>query len=418
MAIGPTIENLRKKRDEEAALVAQIQALRPYDTLTQGPEATVTQSITDFLTPIYEQVTGLSPRSSRYGAENISGLMDFLPVVGGGISAAQAGRDFDQGNYGSAALNAGFSLLDMIPAVAALRGGIKPAIAAIPSDARRLGQNVRGFLANESGSVPLPFSSSLPPPRNEAEAIAKEILEQRATGNVDAVTESMMDAADPQYMYAYTPLAMDEASRLARAREIGFGRDRYHGNNAEVSGFRGSVFSSDNPTVASTYNRGMLDAQIYPIMVRGGPMGDVTVEGAGSNWNQLSPKMVDDIAVARTSALYPDEITGKLSTRGIERAAKFEGRSGVTFKDISDLGPGFNSQQFKGLGYTPEQEAAMRQQYLTNLSKPSEVDVRLYPNLVRSRFARFDPMFAHLRNLSAGVAPFGLLALQPNEEQY
>lgn len=128
MAIGPTIENLRRKRAEEAALVAQIQALRPYDTLTQGPEATVTQSITDFLTPIYEQVTGLSPRSSRYEAEKLSGLMDFLPVVGGAISAAQAKRDFDQGNYGSAALNAGFSLLDMIPAVAAVRRGGKAAV--------------------------------------------------------------------------------------------------------------------------------------------------------------------------------------------------------------------------------------------------------------------------------------------------
>lgn len=157
MAIGPTIENLRKKRAEEAALVAKIRELRPNDTLTQGPPDTVTDSITNFLAPIYEQITGLSPRSSRYEAEKLSGLMDFLPVVGGGISAAQAGRDFDQGNYGSAALNAGFSLLDMIPAVAAVRGGIKPAITAIPEDARRLGQNVRQFLTDESGALPLTF---------------------------------------------------------------------------------------------------------------------------------------------------------------------------------------------------------------------------------------------------------------------
>lgn len=279
----------------------------------------------------------------------------------------------------------------------------------------------RSFAGPRTASVDetgaLRFSNALPEPRNEAEAIAKTILELRATGNVDAVTERMMDAADPQYMYAYTPLPMDEASRMARAREIGYGKDRYHGNNADVAGFRGSVFSSDNPTVASTYNRGMLDAQIYPIMTREGPMGSVTVEGAGSNWNQFEPEMIGDIAVARGSALYPNEVTGKLSTRNIEKAAKFEGKSGVTFKDIKDLGPGFNSQQFKNLGYTPEQEAAMRQQYLTELSKPSEVDVRLSPNLVRSRFARFDPMFSHLRNLSAGVAPFGLLAMPSNKEQ-
>ena len=311
----------------------------------------------------------------------------------------------------------------VVPMAASARAGVPTATAVMEGllggspTTQAANDAARRFLSNESGSVPLPFSSSLPTPRNEAEAIAKEILELRATGNVDAVTERMMDAADPQYMYAYTPLAMDEASRLARAREMGFGKTRYHGNNADVAGFIGNVFTSDNPTVASTYNRGMLDAQIYPIMVRAGRMGNVTVEGAGSNWDQLAPEMIDDIAVARESALYPNEITGKLSTRGIERTSALEGRSGVTFKDITDLGPGFNSQQFKGLGYTPEQEAVMRQQYLSELSKPSEVDVRLSPNLVRSRFARFDPMFAHFRNLSAGVVPFGLLAMPSNEEQ-
>ena len=46
------------------------------------------------------------------------------------------------------------------------------------------------------------------------------------------------------------------------------------------------------------------------------------------------------------------------------------------------------------------------------------------PNLVRSEFARFDPEFRHLKNLSAavGIAPAGLLTLQEvqkraNEEQ-
>lgn len=466
MAIGPTIENLRRKRADEAALLEMLYSLptptggvevntpaerrqlaerglrggEPYSDgrmdygrrrPNQGTIDVMPQQPAEFYArEVSRDILGPRATNDLFGYPQGTGTMVGDMLAGGGLlglvgakaplTAWDAGTAAAQGNYGDAALKSAFSLLEGagLGELATGARGIKAVASEFPEAAQEVGQRVRGFLTDESGSVPLPFSSSLPTPRNEAEAIAKEILEQRATGNVDAVTESMMDAADPQYMYDYTPLAMDEASRLARAREIGFGNNRYHGNNSEVSGFSGSVFSSDSPTVASTYNRGMLDAQIYPIMVRGGPMGDVTVEGAGSNWNQLSPKMVDDIAVARTSALYPDEITGKLSTRGIERAAKFEGRSGVTFKDISDLGPGFNSQQFKRLGYTPEQEAAMRQQYLTDLSKPSEVDVRLYPNLVRSRFARFDPMFAHLRNLSAGIAPFGLLALQPNEEQY
>jgi hypothetical protein len=47
------------------------------------------------------------------------------------------------------------------------------------------------------------------------------------------------------------------------------------------------------------------------------------------------------------------------------------------------------------------------------------------PKNIRSRFARFDPEFKHLSNISAGVAaaPLGLLALQEdrkraNEERY
>lgn len=37
---------------------------------------------------------------------------------------------------------------------------------------------------------------------------------------------------------------------------------------------------------------------------------------------------------------------------------------------------------------------------------------------IRSRFARFDPRLAHLRNLSAGVGGLGIaLGLQPSEEQ-
>jgi hypothetical protein len=45
----------------------------------------------------------------------------------------------------------------------------------------------------------------------------------------------------------------------------------------------------------------------------------------------------------------------------------------------------------------------LQRQYMEDLSKPSNVDVRLSPNLVRSEFARFDPEFRNLRNLSASI---------------
>jgi hypothetical protein len=240
---------------------------------------------------------------------------------------------------------------------------------------------------------------ALPSVRNAAEDMARWILELRAAGKADEVTEAMMAAADDSYMYANTPLDMSQEARMARADEM-FPREGFHGTNADIDAFQGTVFSTDNPTIASTYARGgMTDAQIYPLRL-GSKLGDTVVEGGGANWNQLNISDVKDPEVAS----WLDWAEGqKVSTREIERAAMYEDRSGVQFKDINDIGPGFNSNQFKNLGYTKEQELAFKQQYMEDLSKPSNIDVRLSPNLVRSKFARFDPEFSNLRNLSASI---------------
>jgi hypothetical protein len=239
---------------------------------------------------------------------------------------------------------------------------------------------------------------ALPSVRNAAEDMARWILELRAAGKADEVTEAMMAAADDSYMYANTPLDMSQEARMARADEM-FPREGFHGTNADIKGFQGNVFSTDNPTLASTYARGSADAQIYPLRL-GSKLGDTVVEGGGANWSKLDIGDVKDPAVAE----WLDWAKGqKISTREIEQAASREGRSGVQFKDINDTGPGFNSNQFKNLGYTKEQERALQRQYMEDLSKPSNVDVRLSPNLVRSQFARFDPEFRNLRNLSASI---------------
>ena len=247
---------------------------------------------------------------------------------------------------------------------------------------------------------------ALPTANTAAEDMARKILELRAAGKADEVTEAMMSAADDPYMYANTPLDMSKASRDGRADEM-FPMEGFHGSNADINAFQGNVFSTDNPTLASTYARGSADAQIYPLRL-GSKLGDTVVEGGGANWSQLNISDVKDPAVAD----WLDWAEGqKISTREIEQAASREGRSGVQFKDINDIGSGFNSGQFKNLGYTPAEEEALRLQYLQELSKPSNVDVRLSPNLVRSRFARFDPEFRNLANLSAGFAAIGFSGL-------
>lgn len=100
-----------------------------YEAETQpmlmAREPSVVESLTDWMTPAVESLTGLSPRSSTALASKAAGLLDMLPVVGGGVSAAQAGRDISSGNYGDAAMNMGFALADLVPAAAAARRGIK-----------------------------------------------------------------------------------------------------------------------------------------------------------------------------------------------------------------------------------------------------------------------------------------------------
>jgi hypothetical protein len=249
-------------------------------------------------------------------------------------------------------------------------------------------------------------------PRSASEAMARDILDLRAAGRADEVTEEMMTAADPQYMFANTPLPMDEASRAARADEM-FPRAGFHGTNADIDTFQGSVYSSDNPTLAGTYARGITDAQVYPLRL-GSTQGDEVLDGRGRYWNTFQ----DDNVYADAPSIYDDvnfsanrSPPGMASTREIEKAASIAGRSGVQFKNIFDLGPGFGDRPFSNVGYSPEQANALNMQYIQELSAPSNVDVRLDPSLVRSRFARFDPAFKHLRNLSAGFGGLGLLGL-------
>lgn len=332
-----------------------------------------------------------------------------------------------------AASTAGTGLFDYDPNTTRVFAGPRAATADLEAleRAKRLAAakadpaQTRGFLADESGSLPLPFSSPLPKPRNEAEAIAKEILELRATGNVDAVTDSMMDAADPQYMYAHTPLPMDEASRLARAREMG-AVEEYHGTTTGSdmrypspyygSGSRKGIgfVTSSSPYVSSSYAAPDFGGAVFPMLNRPPEGGFAVVDTSGDLWSNIpsDARVVLPSGRETTVASYasvPDEHTGGYRTDYISRGAAIEGDGGVKFENIIDRGI-----------HTPrvKDDPSVALEFQREASKPSSVMFRHDTRGMRSKFARFDPMFAHLRSLSAGVAPFGLLAFQPNEEQY
>lgn len=94
-------------------------------------EPTTVDWLAGKMTPAMQGFRGMFPgvatdeRSAYQDAQKVAGLLDFVPFIGAGISADQARRDVGQGNYGSAALNSGFALLDMVPGLGKAAKAVK-----------------------------------------------------------------------------------------------------------------------------------------------------------------------------------------------------------------------------------------------------------------------------------------------------
>ena len=72
-----------------------------------------------------------------------------------------------------------------------------------------------------------------------------------------------------------TSLPMDKASRMERARRMGFGEEvLYHGTGADIDKFKGITWSSEEPLLANKYaaTRGSMggDDVVYPIRIKPG----------------------------------------------------------------------------------------------------------------------------------------------------
>lgn len=204
--------------------------------------------------------------------------------------------------------------------------------------------------------------------RYTPEGKAQTVLDMLADGRAGEVTDEMLDLGDPtlnarlnEYLFNNYDLPMDEASRMARAREMGFDTDAplYHGGNPDILGLDQSeygvwgsgVYTARNPDGAAKYAVG---GSTYPLSAR-----------------------------TTTSATEKD----------------FSEELAKIYKD-----KGF-------IGYGPQSKATTEALTARGYGSIADDDVvnTFDPRNIRSRFARFDPRLAHLRNLSAGVGGLGLL---------
>lgn len=251
---------------------------------------------------------------------------------------------------------------------------------------------VRMMLNPDQINVPK-YAQTLPAPRNEAEAMARDILDLRAAGRASEVTDDMMAKADPQYMFNNTPLPMDVASRMARAEEMGADplAGFYHG----------------------TAEGGFVDTT------------DITAfdpARVGDRWN------ADDRGFSITSSVRDANYYARPSDPGYgpdgARNDNLRGGAVYPLEDLSQK-PYYIKpmDQYQGTIGAWDDRAADTYEKMDAAGADSariysdgvEMRVVMDPTNLRSRFARFDPEFRHLRNLSAGIGGLGLLGYVGNQ---
>ena len=236
-------------------------------------------------------------------------------------------------------------------------------------------------MANASKSAGLLTTAA-----SEAQDMAKRILELRAEGRASEVTDEMMAQADPQYMFANTPLPMDEASRMARAVAAEFGGDGLHGTH--LGSFREmfDAFDKEKGLSSETY--------IAPNTQEGV---ELISQFNSADTGASMPVM------HRENLLDTSGMSGAAIPREKKQAWNILGKTG----DYSGLPHWSNFKAISSARDAGYDGIKLEERDWVNSTAIFE------PRNIRSRFARFDPEFAHLSNLSAANAsPIGGLLAQ------
>ena len=224
---------------------------------------------------------------------------------------------------------------------------------------------------------------------------------------------------------------MDPASRMARAREMGFDTEAptYRGINGqynqEVAKNRYYQMFTDNPREAAEYGSNVIDAYL-----RRGK--NLSVDAGGRNFNAVPTSGLPQDFSALGEFVRTDQIAHKARDLGFDS---------VTFNNVFDNAtdvPGYAPKPNKrpsaisddellaelGVTFTPDELAAMAKTPMPEIPQtiqpweraPASVDVIFDPSNIRSVNAAFDPAKKDSANLLAGKV-YGVPQYQKEEEK-
>jgi hypothetical protein len=293
----------------------------------------------------------------------------------------------------------------------------------------------RRFAADESGALTLGRA-------DPAADRGAEVMQMLRSGRASEVTEDMLDLGDPvlnarlnDYLFRNYDLPMDEASRMARAGDT----DAFHATRSAENfsqfrpGARGSIYMAATPEGAARGAAGQAlevaasnpisgTVAIMPLRINSSDVRGLTV-------NQSAYDALPDVL---TESDVP-AMAGRIKEAGLEywddayEAVRFGDEYRYYKRDAptaryQDLEPGKDAWGYRlgafntgsDLGSLARSADMGKKGFMVADEGGSSI-VAGIDMPIRSRFARFDPRLAHLRNLSAGVG-IGAFALSPAEE--
>lgn len=242
-----------------------------------------------------------------------------------------------------------------------------------------------GFVQNKGKNRDFGISEDMYRLPQQPPSKADEIARMLREGRANEITDDMMAALGPNdqmrlfqlYEEGATgvPMPMDEASRMARAREMGFdtGTPLYHGTGADFAAFDMSKAGTGPITKNEIANHGVFTT---PMADYTDIYGDIKIPVVARSGNY---KEVDMFST-KNGMTTPQGVMDPELVKKVVGASKAKGDAGMSL--------GSRGVEWERMVYDPRN--------------------------IRSRFARFDPRLKHLANLSAGIG--GVAMLTPEEE--